>query len=96
MSRRTPNLDLFPREVLDLHPDDAARLGLADGDLVEVTSRRTSVTFPVNVTDTVERGQVFTTFAFPDRPTNALTSDCADTTTGCPEYKVTAVALRPG
>ncbi|MEO3741852.1 formate dehydrogenase subunit alpha [Plantactinospora sp. B5E13] len=96
MSRRTPNLDLFPREVLDVHPDDAARLGLADGDLVEVTSRRARVTFPVSLTDTVAPGQVFTTFAFPDRPTNALTSDCADTTTGCPEYKVTAVALRPG
>ncbi|GAB3147588.1 formate dehydrogenase subunit alpha [Micromonospora sonneratiae] len=95
MSRRTPDLDLSPREVLDLHPDDAARLGLADGDLVEVTSRRDRVTFPVSLTDTVARGQVFTTFAFPDRPTNALTSDCADTTTGCPEYKVTAVALRP-
>ncbi|MDW5329594.1 molybdopterin-dependent oxidoreductase [Plantactinospora sp. KLBMP9567] len=95
MSRRTPNLDLFPREVLDLHPDDAARLGLADGDLVDVTSRRARVTFPVSLTDTVAPGQVFTTFAFPDRPTNALTSDCADTTTGCPEYKVTAVSLRP-
>jgi predicted molibdopterin-dependent oxidoreductase YjgC len=54
------------------------------------------VTFPANVTDTVARGEVFTTFAFPDRPTNALTSDRADTITGCPEYKVTAVALRPG
>ncbi|RZT79514.1 formate dehydrogenase alpha subunit [Micromonospora violae] len=96
MTRRTPNLDLVPREALDVHPDDAARLGLADGDVVEVASRRARVTFPVNVTDSVAPGQVFTTFAFPDQPTNALTSDCADTTTGCPEYKVTAVALRPG
>ncbi|MFY1674593.1 formate dehydrogenase subunit alpha [Plantactinospora sp. WMMB334] len=96
MSRRTPNLELFPREVLDLHPEDAARLGIADGDLVEVTSRRDRVVFPVSLTDTVAPGQVFATFAFPDRPTNALTSDCVDTVTGCPEYKVTAVSLRPG
>ncbi|MDG4791147.1 formate dehydrogenase subunit alpha [Micromonospora sp. WMMD1102] len=96
MTRRTPNLELSPREVLDLHPDDATRLGLADGDLVEVASRRARVTFPVRVTDTVAPGQVFTTFAFPDRATNALTSDCADASTGCPEYKVTAVALHPG
>jgi formate dehydrogenase major subunit len=95
MSRRTSNLDLDPREPLDLHPDDATRLCLAEGELVDVTSRRGRVTFPVHVTDTVAPGQVFTTFAFPDHPTNTLTSDHADTTTGCPEYKVTAVALRP-
>jgi formate dehydrogenase major subunit len=94
MSRRTPNLDLHPHEALDIHPDDATQLGLTDGDLVEVTSRRAQLTFPANVIDTVAPGQVFTTFAFPDHPTNTLTSDNADTTTGCPEYKVTAVALR--
>ncbi|SIR31965.1 formate dehydrogenase subunit alpha [Micromonospora avicenniae] len=94
MSRRTPNRQLQPREVLDLHPDDAARLGLADGDLVEVTSRRAAVTYPVHLTDTVPPGQTFTTFSFPDAPTNAVTSDAADSTTGCPEYKVTAVSLR--
>jgi formate dehydrogenase major subunit len=95
MSRRTSNLDLLPREALDMHPDDAASLCLAEGQLVQVTSRRGHVTFPVHLTDTVARGQVFTTFAFPEHPTNTLTSDHADTTTGCPEYKVTAVALCP-
>lgn len=95
MSRRTPNSQLRPREVLDLHPDDAARLQLADGDLVKVTSRRATVTFPVHLTDTIAPGELFTTFSFPDTPTNALTSDAADTETGCPEYKITAVALRP-
>jgi formate dehydrogenase major subunit len=95
MSRRTSNLDLLPRETLDIHPDDATRLCLTEGGLVQVTSRRSRVTFPVHVTDTVAPGQVFTSFAFPEHPTNTLTSDHADTTTGCPEYKVTAVALCP-
>ncbi|NYF60006.1 formate dehydrogenase subunit alpha [Micromonospora purpureochromogenes] len=95
MSRRTPNMELRPREVLDLHPDDGARLRIADGNLVEVTSRRTAVTFSVHLTDTVAPGQLFTSFNFPDTPTNALTSDVAETVTGCPEYKVTAVSLRP-
>ncbi|MET8311849.1 formate dehydrogenase subunit alpha [Micromonospora sp. NPDC005173] len=95
MSRRTPNLELRPREVLDLHPDDAARLRIADGDLVEVSSRRAAVTFSVHLTNTVAPGQLFTAFNFPDTPTNALTSDVTDTVTGCPEYKVTAVSLRP-
>jgi formate dehydrogenase major subunit len=78
-----------------MNPDDATRLCLTEGALVEVTSRRGRVTFPVHLTDTVAPGQVFTTFAFPENPTNTLTSDHADTTTGCPEYKVTAVALCP-
>ncbi|MDM4721897.1 formate dehydrogenase subunit alpha [Micromonospora sp. WMMA1363] len=95
MSRRTPNNDLRPHEVLDLHPDDAARLRLADGDLLGVTSRRATVIFPVHVTETVGPGQLFTAFSFPDTPTNALTSDATDAETGCPEYKVTAVSLRP-
>jgi len=95
MSRRTPNSRLRPRELLDLHPDDARELHLAEGDLVEVTSRRATVTFPVHLTDTVIPGELFTTFSFPDTPTNALTSDATDTETGCPEYKVTAVSLHP-
>jgi formate dehydrogenase major subunit len=81
--------------VLDVNPRDAAELRLADGDRVEVTSRRAAVTFPVRLTDAVTPGEVFTAFNFPDTPTNALTSDAADTETGCPEYKVTAVSLRP-
>ncbi|MEV6370439.1 formate dehydrogenase subunit alpha [Micromonospora musae] len=95
MSRRTPNQQLHPHEILDMHPDDAARLGLTNGDLVEVTSRRATVTYPVRLTKTVSPGQIFTTFGFPDTPTNALTSDAADTETGCPEYKITAVSLNP-
>ena len=95
MIRRTPNTELLPTELLDLNPDDAAHLGIGDGDHVEVTSRRATVTIPVRLTDMVAPGEVFTTFHFPDTPTNALTSTAADAVTGCPEYKVTAVALRP-
>jgi formate dehydrogenase major subunit len=95
MSRRTPNIKLLPKEMLDVNPNDAARLRLTDGALVQVTSRRTTVVFPVRLTDTVAPGEVFTTFNFPDTPTNALTSDATDTATGCPEYKVTAVSLHP-
>ena len=32
MTRRTPNLVLAPGEHLDLHPDDAQRLGVGEGD----------------------------------------------------------------
>jgi formate dehydrogenase major subunit len=94
MTRRTPNLILQPRESLDLHPDDGTRLGLSDGDTVEITSRRGAVVAPVHLTDDVSPGEAFLAFHFPDVATNLLTSDAVDETTSCPEYKITAVQLR--
>ena len=47
-----------PRCTLLVHPDDAARLGLADGAAAEVTSRAGAVTIPVEVTDTIRPGVV--------------------------------------
>lgn len=49
----------------------------------------------VEVTDRVAPGQLFMDFHFPDTLANALTSDVSDEFTSCPEYKVTAVAVRP-
>jgi anaerobic selenocysteine-containing dehydrogenase len=47
-----------PRCTLHVHPDDAGRLGLADGDLAQVTSRTGAVTIPVEVTDGIMPGVV--------------------------------------
>ncbi len=41
-----------------VHPDDAAKLGLADGALARISSRTGSVTVPVEITDTVRPGVV--------------------------------------
>jgi anaerobic selenocysteine-containing dehydrogenase len=50
MTRRTPNRYLVPHEVLNLHPDDLARLGLRYCEATEVTSRRGSVLVRVHAT----------------------------------------------
>ncbi|MGH9233433.1 MAG: molybdopterin-dependent oxidoreductase [Acidimicrobiales bacterium] len=47
-----------PRCTLHVHPDDAARLGLADGAPAEVASRTGKVTVPVEVTDAIRPGVV--------------------------------------
>jgi anaerobic selenocysteine-containing dehydrogenase len=47
-----------PRCTLHVHPDDAARLGLADGGSAEVASRTGAVTIPVEVTDAIRPGVV--------------------------------------
>ncbi|GAA1388090.1 formate dehydrogenase subunit alpha [Catellatospora chokoriensis] len=94
MTRRTLNLRLSPRETLDIHPADALALGLRDGDLVEIESRRGTVAAPARITGDVSAGQVFLAFHFPEVAANLLTSAAVDEVTSCPEYKVTAVRLR--
>jgi formate dehydrogenase alpha subunit len=95
MTRRTANLELLPAERLEMHPDDAAAVGLASGDRAELASRRGRVTLAVEATDRVAPGELFMAFHFPDALANALTSDATDEVTDCPEYKVTAVRVQP-
>jgi formate dehydrogenase major subunit len=95
MTRRTANRRILPAETLDMHPEDADLLGLADGDPAEVTSHRGAVTTAVRRTTDVARGELFLGFHFPATMTNLLTSAVVDDVTSCPEYKVTAVAVRP-
>ena len=95
MTRRTANLALLPTERLDLHPTDAARLDVRDGTEVVVSSRRGRIQVGVHLTDEVLPGQVFLAFHFPDAAVNELTSGWIDDVTSCPEYKVTAVSVRP-
>jgi formate dehydrogenase alpha subunit len=94
MTRRTGNLALLPEEQLEIHPADAERLGVGEGDGVEVTSRRGAVALPADVTERVAPGELFMGFHFPDALANALTSEVTDEVTSCPEYKLTAVRLR--
>ncbi|HWV85292.1 MAG TPA: formate dehydrogenase subunit alpha [Capillimicrobium sp.] len=95
MTRRTANLELLPNEVLEIHPDDAARLWISDGDLVSVRSPYGRIEVEAEVTDRIEPGHVFTAFHFPEVRTNALIGPSADVNTSCPEYKVMAVDVRP-
>jgi len=78
---------------VEVAPQDAERLGIADGDLVEVESARGSVRTHACVTTRVATGNLFLSFHFPEVKTNLLTSGNADPLTSCPEYKVTAVRL---
>jgi formate dehydrogenase major subunit len=95
MTRRTGNLELMPSDWLELHPRDAARLWVADGDLVSVRSPHGRIELPARVTERIEPGQVFTAFHFPEVRTNLLIGSSADVNTSCPEYKVVAVDVRP-
>ncbi|HEX8156943.1 MAG TPA: formate dehydrogenase subunit alpha [Solirubrobacteraceae bacterium] len=95
MTRRTANLDLVPGDWLEIHPDDARRLWVTDGDLVSVRSAHGRIELPARVTARIDPGHVFTAFHFPEIRTNLLVGPSADVNTSCPEYKVVAVDVRP-
>jgi formate dehydrogenase major subunit len=95
MTRRTGNAALVDRDVLEVHPLDAERLWIGDGDKVSVRSRVGRIEVEAKVTDRIEPGHVFTTFHFPETRTNLLVGQSADVNTSCPEYKVIAVDVRP-
>lgn len=83
-----------PEERVMIHPADAARLGLSEGDAVAVTSRRGNVRAAAWVTDAVPQSVVWMSFHFPASPTNEVTNGAYDKVTKTYEYKVCAVQLR--
>ena len=94
MTRRSRGLDrLAPEERIQIHPEDAARLGLEAGDWVRVVSRRGEVRARVRLTDRSAPGMVFGTFHFREAPINVLTNDALDPVAKIPEYKVAAVRV---
>jgi predicted molibdopterin-dependent oxidoreductase YjgC len=95
MTRHTANLELVDRDWLEIHPEDAKRLWIEDGELVSVRSRVGRVELCARVTERIEPGHVFTSFHFPEARTNLLVGSSADINTSCPEYKVVAVDVRP-
>ena len=83
-------------EAIEVSPDDAAALGLADGDAVRVTSPRGSVQMELRISDRLPAGLVFTTFHFPELvDLNLLTNDVWDKRSGTAEFKAAAVRIEP-
>jgi formate dehydrogenase alpha subunit len=84
---------LRPHELAEVSPGDAARLGLADGEMIRVSSRRGSITTRIRVTDKVPTGTIFMTFHFKESPVNELTNSAGDPVTKTAEFKVCAVRV---
>ncbi len=96
MTRRSAGLFAVYSELLiEINPDDAARVGLVDGAVVRVTSRRGSVEARSWLTDRVPPGMIYANFHFPEVPINELTIAALDPVAKIPEYKVCAVNIEP-
>ncbi|GLW53603.1 molybdopterin-dependent oxidoreductase [Kitasatospora phosalacinea] len=89
---------LNPSPFVEIHPEDAAALGIVEGDGVEVSSRRGRAVLPATVTDRVQKGSCFAPFHWNDLfgeylSVNAVTSDAVDPLSFQPELKYCAVSL---
>ncbi len=94
-TRRTANVVWHDEDVLEIHAHDAEQRGINDGDWVALASRSGETTLRARLSDRVQPGVVYTTFHHPETGANVVTTDFSDWATNCPEYKVTAVQVRP-
>jgi len=94
MTRRVKGLEeIYPQGLVEIHPLDAGKLSLKDGDMARVISRRGEVVAKVKVTDTSPAGVVFMSFHFKEAAANLLTIDALDPVAKIPELKVCAVRV---
>ncbi|MHC6224498.1 molybdopterin-dependent oxidoreductase [Pseudomonas sp. X10] len=96
---KVPSLNkLEPGPFVELHPEDANRLGIADKDQVAIRSRRGQAVLPARVSTRVLPGNCFAPFHWNDvygeqLAINAVTCDAVDPLSLQPAFKCCAVAL---
>ena len=92
MTRRSDVLNkLSPSGTVDIHPDDALKLGIVDGDIVAIASERGKIEAPVRITDETAPGLAFMAFHWSELPVNIVTNTASDPSAKIPEFKVSAI-----
>ncbi len=94
MTGRTPGLmEREGHSFIEINKEDAGRLGIRDGELIRVSSRRGALVTAARVGDKVSVRETWMPFHFPDGNANVLTNAALDKYARIPEYKVCAVRL---
>lgn len=97
MTRKDWALDReYPRCYVEVSPQEAAKLGIRNGMIVKVASRRGEISLQAKVVDTIQEGLLFIPFHFAEAAANKLTGANLDPVAKIPEYKVCAVKLERG
>jgi formate dehydrogenase major subunit/formate dehydrogenase alpha subunit len=93
-TRRESGLAAKQQEAwIELHPRDAKRRGIADGDRVEVRTRRGAVAVRALWSRQVKPGCLWMPFHFAEARANLLTNDAGDPVTQTAEFKVCAAQV---
>jgi predicted molibdopterin-dependent oxidoreductase YjgC len=95
MTRRSSALDKhMPANEVQINLNTAGKMGIADGEMVKLTTRRGSIELKAKLSDKIGENVVFTYFHFQEAAANALTNaDSLDPVARIPEYKVCAAKL---
>ncbi|MGE5542512.1 MAG: molybdopterin oxidoreductase family protein, partial [Bacillota bacterium] len=94
MTRRSKGLHTHrPEGYIEIPPETAQALGIADGEMVLVSSRRGKVQVRAMVTPRPAPGVVFMPFHFAEAAANVLTNAALDPKAKIPEFKVCAVRI---
>ena len=89
-----PLVDLYPEPRVEMHPQLAKRLGVHDGELVRVSSRRGSMVLRAHVVATIRPDTIFIPYHWPgEQSANQLTQRAYDPIAKIPEFKVSAVRV---
>lgn len=94
MTGKTPGLmEKEGKSYIEVNTEDAARLGIENGELISVSSRRGKIETTARVSDKVSPGETWMPFHFPDGYANILTNGALDDFARIPEYKVCAIRM---
>lgn len=89
-----PLVDFYPEPKCEIHPRLAEQYGIADGDWVKVTTRRSDVVVQAMVVRTIRPDTVFIPYHWPGpRSANRLTHRTIDPRSKIPEFKVSACRI---
>jgi assimilatory nitrate reductase catalytic subunit len=89
-----PLVAQYPEPLCEIHPRLAERHGIANGDIVRVTSRRGSLRVPAKVVSTIRPDTIFIPYHWPGhQAANLLTNRALDPLSKIPEFKVSAVRI---
>ncbi|CAB1059077.1 NAD-dependent formate dehydrogenase alpha subunit @ selenocysteine-containing [Olavius sp. associated proteobacterium Delta 1] len=91
MSRRNqPLTDFANQSYVLMHPDDAKKLGLEDGQRVSIASRQGEIDTRLKVSSEVQPAELFMPFHYSESPVNRLTRDDLDPHSKIAPFKLTA------
>ena len=94
MTDKTDGINEIAGEsIIEINTEDANALGIENGEMVSVSSRRGEVKARADVSEKTRPGDVWMSFHFLEGGANWLTSDALDSISSTPEYKVCAVRV---
>ncbi len=94
MTRKSEGLnERAPENFIEISAVDASNLGISNGDMTKVSSRRGQVKASVVVSSKMSVGTVFMPFHFAENAANQLTNPALDPISKIPEFKVCAIKI---